>query len=72
MKKFVYQVAGYEFADTVAFGEAWKEAKEKATELHKPIHRLVIKNGEAKQESFCSGGIFVRSDLTKAEDWKVW
>ena len=45
MKKFVYQVAGWEFVDTVAFGEAWREAKFKASQLHEPIYRLVI-NGE--------------------------
>lgn len=26
MKKFVYQVQGYEFTDTVPFGKAWQEA----------------------------------------------
>ncbi|MBO4674941.1 MAG: hypothetical protein J5601_02495 [Elusimicrobiaceae bacterium] len=59
MKKFVYQVKGYEFSDTEAFGTAWKEAKAKATELNAPIFRLVIKNGEAKQEFFAKGGVFL-------------
>ena len=33
MKKFVYQVAGWEFVDTEAFGKAWKEAKAKTLPL---------------------------------------
>ena len=59
MKKFVYQVAGYEFTDTTAFGKAWQEAKAKAAELNATIYRLVIKNGEAKQEVFTKGGCFI-------------
>ena len=72
-KFFVYQVCGFEApADTEAWGAGWKEAKAKAIELHAPIHRLVIKDDKVKQESFCSGGLFVRSNLTKPEDWKIW
>ena len=29
MTKFVYQVAGFEFADTEAFGEAWKDRRKR-------------------------------------------
>ena len=54
MKKFVYQVAGWEFVDTVAFGEAWREAKFRATQL-----RLVIQNGQVKQDVFTRGGCFL-------------
>ena len=46
MKKFVYQVAGFEFVDSVAFGEAWKEAKRIATAYHVAIYRLVIKGDD--------------------------
>ena len=42
MKKFVYEVAGYEFVGETAWGEAWKQAKAKATELHAAIYRTVI------------------------------
>ena len=42
MKKFVYQVAAWEFVDSVAFGQAWQDAKVKAAELGAPIYRLVI------------------------------
>lgn len=72
MKKFVYQVEGFEFVDSEAFGTAWKAAKIKAAELHTAIHRLVIKGDEVRQESFCSAGIFARSDLTEPKDWKVF
>ena len=67
MKKFVYQVKGFEFEDTTAFGEAWKEAKAKANELHAPIYRLVIKGEEVKQEVYCKAGCFLSVKLTKAE-----
>ena len=63
MKKFVYQVAGWESTDTTAFGKAWQEAKAKATELHMPIYRLVIKGEEVKQEVFTKGGCFVSVNL---------
>ena len=36
MKKFVYQVAAWEFVDCVAFGQAWQDAKIKAAE-NKPV-----------------------------------
>ena len=59
MKKFVYQVAGWEFVDTVAFGKAWREAKFKATQLHTAVYRLVIQNGQVKQDVFTRGGCFL-------------
>ena len=59
MKKFVYQVKGYEFVGAEAFGEAWKQAKAKAQELHTPIYRLVIKGETVKQEVFVQSGCFL-------------
>ena len=59
MKKFVYQVKGYEFTDTVAFGKAWQDAKAKAAELNATIYRMVIKGGEIRQEYFADGGCFL-------------
>lgn len=59
MKKFVYQVAGWEFVDTIAFGEAWRQARAKATELHVAVYRLVIQNGQVKQDVFTRGGCFL-------------
>lgn len=58
MKKFVYQVKGYEWADTEAWGTAWEKAKAKATELHAPVFRLVIKNGDVREEVYYKGGVF--------------
>ena len=58
MKKFVFQVKGFEFVDTAAFGTAWEQAKAKATELHAPIFRLVIKGDNVRQEVYYKGGVF--------------
>ena len=72
VKKFVYQVASWEFVDFEAFGKAWNDAKDKATELHKPIYRLVINDEDnIKQEVFCKGGCFVRVDLAKTENGNI-
>ena len=59
MKKFVYQVGTYEWVDTEAWGWAWREAKAEATKTGSKIYRLVIKNGEAKQQVFHEGGCFL-------------
>lgn len=59
MKKFVYQVQGYEFTDTEAFGAAWHEAKAKAWELHTAIYRLVIDGEKVRQEAYAKGGCFL-------------
>ena len=72
MKKFVYQVAGFEFVDSVAFGEAWKEAKMEAAALHAPIYRLVIEGEKIRQEVFVKAGCFLRSDLANAESVAVF
>lgn len=72
MKKFVYQVAEFEYVDCEAFGAAWKEAKAKAAEMHKAIYRLVIKNGEVKQEVFCAAGCFLNVELAKPTDAKIF
>jgi hypothetical protein len=72
MKKFVYCVMGYEFEDSEAFGKAWKEAKAKATELHAPIYRLVIKGGEAKQEVFLKAGCFLSTALADTSKAKIF
>lgn len=72
MKKFVYQVMGYEFEDTVAFGEAWKSAKAKATELHAPIYRLVIKGETVKQEVYLKAGCFLTVELADTSHAKIF
>ena len=72
MKKFVYQVGPWEFVDSEAFGQAWKEAKVKAAEMGAPIYRLVIKGEAVKQEVFLRAGCFLRVDLVQPEDVKVF
>lgn len=58
MKQFIYQVEGLEFADTEAFGKAWKEAKAVATRLHAPVYRLVIDGEKVREEVYFSAGFF--------------
>ena len=72
MKKFVYDVAGFEFVDTEAFGNAWRAAKILAADKHTAIYRQVIKHGESKHEVFCTGGCFLRSDLARPQDIKIF
>ena len=71
-KKFVYQVAGFEFVDSIAFGEAWKEAKAKATELHTAVYRLVIKGKQVRQEVYYKGGCFNSVDYMDGENVMVF
>ena len=72
MKKFVYQVAGFEFVDTEAFGKAWKEAKAKATELHTAIYRLVIRGEQVRQEVYYSAGCFNSIKFETKENVKIF
>ena len=72
MKKFVYQVAGYEFVDTEAFGKAWKEAKAKAAELHTAIYRLVIKGEQVRQEVYYKAGCFNSIEFATADNMAIF
>lgn len=72
MKKFVYQVLNFEFVDTVAFGTAWREAKEKATQLHSPIFRLVIEDHTVREEVYVKAGCFLRSDLALLDNIMIF
>lgn len=67
MKKFVYQVADFEYVGFEAFGDAWKQARAKATELHAGIYRLVIKGDIIKQEVLVNGGCFLSVEYAKPE-----
>ncbi len=59
-KTFIYKVAGYEFRDTKAFGQAWREARAKATELHCGIFREVEEDeAEIRYEFYANGGAFL-------------
>ena len=72
MKKFVYQVKGFEFVDSTAFGTAWAQAKAKATELHCPIYRLVIKGDTVQQQVFYKGGLFNSIEFIREDNVEVF
>lgn len=72
MKKFIYDVAGFEFEDTEAFGKAWKQAKVKATELHAAIYRTVIKGEIERREVYYKGGCFNSIRFATEDNVKVW
>ena len=72
MKKFVYQVAGWEFVDSEAFGQAWREAKAKAAELHTPVYRLVIKGEDVQQEVYYKAGCFNSIRFATADNVKIF
>lgn len=72
MKKFVYQVAGFEFVDTEAFGTAWREAKVKAADLNTAVYRLVIKDGDVRQEVYLKAGCFLNAMLAEPKDIKIF
>lgn len=65
-KDFYYNVNGAEFHDTVAFGQAWKEAKALAREEHCGIERTVVCGDEIRYEFYAKGGVFV-NDRYKTE-----
>ena len=58
MKRFVYDVMGFEFEDTEAFGKAWKDAKEVAKGLGVPIYRTVYDGEKERREVYYKGGCF--------------
>ena len=61
-KTFIYQVynSGYEFRGPDAWGQAWKDAKAVATELHTGIFRIVEQEGkEPRYEYYAKGGVFL-------------
>lgn len=73
MKQFYYRVMSYEWKDTEAFGTAWKAAKIKAAEIHAPVYREIAKDGtRVKQEVFCTAGCFLRADLARPQDIKIF
>lgn len=71
-KKFVYQVAGFEWEDTEAFGKAWRQAKAKAAELHAAVYRLVIKGEDVRQEVYYKGGCFNSIRFATEDNVKIW
>jgi len=73
MKKFFYEVAGYEFCGDTAWGDAWKQAKAKATELNVAIYRTITEGDkEPRHEVYCTGGLFLSTKYAKPEDVKIF
>ena len=72
MKQFIYNVNGIKFADTEAFGEAWKQAKVKAIELHCPIFREVINGDRVKRQVYYTGGLFNSIEFMREDNVKVF
>lgn len=70
--KFIYDVAGNLFEDTEAFGEAWKAAKEKATELHCAIYRTVRKGEAERREVYFTAGCFNDVQFTATHEIKIF
>ena len=60
MRKYIYEVASYEFSDDEVFGGAWREAKAKAKETGSGIGRLVVEDGDIiRREFYTKGGCFL-------------
>jgi hypothetical protein len=73
MKKFVYEVAGFEFVDTVPFGMEWKKAKAKAAELHAAVYRQTIKGeDDLRYEVYTTAGVFIYVEYVKPEMVKIF
>lgn len=72
MKKFVYQVNEFEWVDIEAFGVAWEQAKAKATQLHTPIFRKVVKGDKVKLQVYYKGGVFNSVEFMRDDNVKVW
>ena len=72
MKQFTYMVNGFEFEDNEAFGQAWAQAKAKATELHCPIFRRVVKGNEVRMQVYYSGGLFNSVKFMREDNVKVF
>lgn len=59
-KIYVYKVGNKKFIDEeTCFGEAWKNAKSYAKEVHLPIYRDII---ITRQDVYCDGGLFLGID----------
>jgi len=72
-RQFFYTVKGFEFHDGECFGQAWREAKAKAQELHVPVYRRVIdKNGDESWEVFLKGGCFLPVKYATADNVETW
>ena len=67
MKKFFYEVAGHEFCGETAWGDAWKQAKAKATELNAAIYRTITEGDkEPRHEVYCTAGLFLSTRYARS------
>lgn len=58
-KMFVYNVNGTILEDNVAFGDAWRKAKELAKSEQCGIFRQVVNGEDIRNEYYAKGGIFL-------------
>ena len=73
MKKvFKYEVGTHSFEDETAFGTAWKQAKEKATELHCAIYREVVQDKEIRREAYVKGGCFLNTKYVNSNNIMIF
>lgn len=72
MKKFIYDVAGFEFEDTEAFGDAWKNAKDLATKKHVAIYRTVINGEKETREIYVKAGCFLPISLVMLKNVMIF
>ena len=72
MKQFIYMVGTERWTDTEAWGEAWRTAKEYAQQIHSPIYRDVIKNGDRRLEVFYKAGLFNDVRFARYDNIKIW
>lgn len=77
MKDFFYNVNGTEFHDTVAFGTAWKKARELAKAEHTFVSRTVVSyNWEGKEtiryEVYLKGGCFLPDNMVTKEEYYIF
>ena len=72
MKTYIYEVAGFEFIDNKAFGEAWENAKQKATENHVAIYRTVKSGEKESREVYLKMRYFDDVNWASERDVKIW
>lgn len=72
MKQFFYNVNGTEFADDVAFGQAWKDAVALAKEEHVGIDRTVVCGDNIRYEFYATGGCFLAERFRTVENTKIF
>lgn len=73
-KRFYYMVqGGYEFFDGQCFGQAWKDAKAKASELHVAVFRRVEQDGKDDRfEVYLKGGCFLPVGMVGEDRYHIF